>query len=537
MPSIAPPDKRVYMVSDSVGLGARTAVPAAFPPDWQVTVDGTPALFVEQLESKHVRQRMATSPSVFGDVAIVAGGYNYPFWDPGRFDRSIDSIINAFHEAGVQRIYWVTLREVKPQYISESAWRGVQPYYWYFPTVNEHLRAALSRHPDLTLIDWAGVADQPGLTYDAIHLNPVGAALYSQLIASTVMETEHRPLAGTVTKVPLGGVVPAAVAVNLAAVDARGAGFLTAYACDPSAPFVASSTFQPPQITATAAIVPVAPDDSICVRNSEGVHVVVDVTGVFPAGAGLVPITPTRAADTRAGSTRQPAGVPLRVPIAGLPGVPADASAVAVTLTATDAAADGFAVVEPCDAPPSATSSVNFRAGATVPNLAIVRLGDDGAVCVTANVDTHVVLDVVAAFDATADIGLVDGVRLLDTRATAPGRVPAGGIVRVHVAGEHGVPADASGVILNLTGVDPGGAGYLTAYPCAGGAPPTSSLNLTAGEDRGNLVIVAPDAAGDVCVSSYGPTDVVVDLVGWTGDVFVGSTPTRALDTRLATTG
>src|SRR5688572_32796540 len=41
---------------------------------WQVTVDGTPALFVEQLESKHIRQRMATTPQVFGNAAVIAGG-------------------------------------------------------------------------------------------------------------------------------------------------------------------------------------------------------------------------------------------------------------------------------------------------------------------------------------------------------------------------------------------------------------------------------------------------------------------------------
>jgi hypothetical protein len=59
-----------------------------------------------------------------------------------------------------------------------------------------------------------------------------------------------------------------------------------------------------------------------------------------------------------------------------------------------------------------------------------------------------------------------------------------------------------------------------------------SSLNLTAGENRGNLVIVAPDAVGDVCVSSHAATDVVVDLFGWMGGAFVGTTPTRLADTR-----
>ena len=60
--AVVPPEHKVYFVTESVGLGARNALYAAFPPDWQVTVDGTPALFVEQLESKHVRARMAIDP-------------------------------------------------------------------------------------------------------------------------------------------------------------------------------------------------------------------------------------------------------------------------------------------------------------------------------------------------------------------------------------------------------------------------------------------------------------------------------------------
>ena len=94
---------------------------------------------------------MTQTPWVFGDYAIVAAGYNYPYWDPARFDRSIDAMIATLLEAGVKHVFWVTLREVKPQYISPGAWRQIQPYYWYFPTVNDHLETALARHPDLSL--------------------------------------------------------------------------------------------------------------------------------------------------------------------------------------------------------------------------------------------------------------------------------------------------------------------------------------------------------------------------------------------------
>lgn len=544
-PQIAPPNKRVYFVTESVGLGAKDTLASAFPPDWQVTVDGTPALFVEQLESKHVRTRMATSPWVFGDVAVVGGGHNYPYWDPARFDRSVDSMIATLREAGVKRIYWVTLREVKPEFISASAWREVQPYYWYFPEVNRHLRQALTRHPELSLIDWAAIADQPGLTYDAIHLNRTGAALYSQLIANTVLETANRPLAGVVTKMSVttdsatgqagAGVNPAAVAVNLTVVDPRATGFLTAYPCSVSLPLVANATFERDQVVAAAAIVPVAPDGSICVAGNEATHLVVDITGTFPVGAGFVPVPPQRLIDTRDQGFLQPAGTPLEVPVLGVHGIPADAQAVAVTVTAVGPVTGGFATVQPCGSVPGNTSNLNFATGATVPNLVIVAPGPSGSICVTSNVATHLIVDVSGAFDQSADMGLVDPVRLADTRVAPAHRLDAHETLRLHVRGVHGVAANATGVMLNLTGVNPSSSGYLTAYPCASGAPLTSSLNLTAGVNRGNFVIVAPDADGDVCVSTYGPTDVVVDLFGWMGTSFVGTSPARLIDTRLIT--
>ena len=95
--AMAPSDKRVMLVTDSVGLGARGAFANAFPSDWDAVVVGQPARFVEQLESNFVR------PNLFraGDHVVIAGGYNYPYWDPERFERSVDSIINTLTGAGV----------------------------------------------------------------------------------------------------------------------------------------------------------------------------------------------------------------------------------------------------------------------------------------------------------------------------------------------------------------------------------------------------------------------------------------------------
>lgn len=536
---VAPRDRRIYMVTESVGLGARSAMPVAFGPDWQVTVDGTPALFVEQLESKHVRARMVSDPSVFGDVAIVAGGHNYPYWDPARFDRSVDSMIGALREAGVKRIYWVTLREVKPQFVTPSAWRQVQPYFWYFPEVNRRLEAAVQRHPDLILVDWTSAADRSDITYDAIHLNTVGARVYSELVRDTVLATANLPARNSVTRVMVRGVngVPAdatAVAVNLTVANPRASGFLTAFPCDVPQPVASNANFVRDEVVAAAAIVPIGASGEICIANSERTNVIVDVTGAFPSGSGFAPVTPIRLADTRepANAARQVPGTTLVVDVGAAAGVPSGARAVALSVTATDAAAAGFVSVGPCGRPLGSTSNVNVGAGATAPNLVITQTDAAGRVCVVSNVATHLLVDLFGSFDAAADIGVVAADRVLDTRDAGGSRVAAGAVVRVPVSGRSGVPTAATGVVLNLTAVNPGSAGFLTAYPCDAPLPTASNLNVTPGANRANLVIVAPGSDGAVCVFSSAATDLVVDVLGWVGASFVGLTPSRLFDTR-----
>jgi hypothetical protein len=525
----APVNKRVYMVADSVGLGARGALPDAFPSDWQVVLDGTPALFVEQLESKYVR---AVPQSLLGDYGVIAGGYNYPYWDPARFDRSIDSIIRAFEERGVKHVFWVTLREVKPQYITAGAWNQVQPYYWYFPTVNDHLERAVERHPNLTLIDWAAVADRSGITYDAIHLNTTGAQLYSSLIRQAVDAVTHRVEAGSVTRIAVPDAAgTAAVALNLTTTSPRTTGFLTAFPCDSPTPVVSNHNHVRDQVVASAAIVPVSSSGEVCVFSYTDTNLIVDITGRLPAGTGVVAAVPQRLADTRNAvpAARHPAGVPLRVaiPVAGA----ATTTAVALDVTAVGAGTPGFATVYTCDEPVPETSNVNYGAGAATPNLTIVRPGVTGEVCVVASSDAHLLVDLFAMFDATADLTLAAPVRVLDTRRPGGAPVGAGSTTVIDVAAA-GIAPGAGGVLANLTATQSAADGFLTVFPCAAGLPVASNLNVTATRDVANFVLVQPDPAGHVCVFSSTATHVVVDIVGAMGDTFSGQTPQRLLDTR-----
>ena len=125
-------------------------------------------------------------------------------------------------------------------------------------------------------------------------------------------------------------------------------------------------------------------------------------------------------------------------------------------------------------------------------------------------------------------------VRIADTR-TGHGVVPAGGVFQVPVAGVAGVPATATGVVVNLTAAGAQQAGYLTAYPCGAAAPTASNLNVTAGETRANQAAVALDSTKSVCVFSSTTTDVIIDLAGWygpAGSSYQPMTPARVFDSR-----
>ncbi len=321
----------------------------------------------------------------------------------------------------------MTLRDVKPEFISAGAWNQVQPYYWYFPTVNDHLRAAVARHPNLSLIDWAAIADRPGLTYDAIHLNTVGASEYAANIARVVMSAASRLPAGSTTTVKVAGVggVPAAataVSLNLTVTNPRSPGFLTTYPCDEPRPLASNVNFTSDNTVAGAAIVPVAADGTICVFTNAATHLVVDVMGSFSGADAYIRAGPTRLADTRnLGDAGLIAHNPLRVQ---LPAAIAGAAAV-LNVTAVSGQRAGFVTVYRCGDPVPGTSNLNFPASGIVPNLVIAQADSTGGVCLFANQPTHLVVDLFGGL-ATSAVSLHTPLRAIDT---ARQRWPAAGAI------------------------------------------------------------------------------------------------------------
>jgi hypothetical protein len=524
----APPEHRVTLFSDSVGLGAATALPKAFPADWQVNTIGTPAYMVEQLLERHVIPTLTFNRSLIGDHVVIGSGYNYPYWDPARFDRSIDAMVDTLTAAGVKHVYWVTLREVKPEYVSASAWNQMLPYSWYFPTVNEHLRRALDRHPNLTLVDWAAAADQTGLTYDAIHLNPTGAALYSRLIADAVFANETRIPNNSVTRVHVtDDPSTTAVAVNLTATGTVAPGYFTAYACDGARPDVSNLNHGWNHTVAAAAIVPVGPSGDICVYNWSATELIVDVFGRFDGTAELVDVVPVRLHDSRNGGVRQAAETELRVRVAD-PRV----AAVALNVTALEPDGPGFVTVQACGLNSVTTSNLNLVPGSVTPNLVMAQPDADGYVCVIPSTTTHLIVDRFASFGADAPVHLVPPERIRDTRSDGSVRTP-GRVVRFAVADTSlGTGSQVTGVFMNVTIVEATAAGFATVYPCANGRPEASNVNFARGQTIANFAVVQPDINGEVCAFSDAAADILIDVMGSAGPGFQGIVPKRLVDTR-----
>ena len=336
-----------------------------------------------------------------------------------------------------------------------------------------------------------------------------------------------RPGAGEVTVVPLTDLPSDAtgVVLNVTAVEAAAAGFVTVFPCVEGAPDGGS----PPEASnlnvvagqtvpnAVVSEIGVGPGgvDAVCAFTSVETDLLVDVSGALRSG--FTGLRPERVLDTRV-TGRAAAGSVTVVPVAGRAGVPSVSSGVVLNVTAVEAAAAGFVTVFPCvegapdgGSPPEA-SNLNVVEGQTVPNAVVSEIGAAGEVCVFTSVEADLLVDVTGAFGSGFDG--VGPERVFDSRPS--GRIPAGDVVIVPVAGTAGVPSDAAAVVLNVTAVEADAAGFVTVFPCVGphgGAPPeASNLNVVAGQTVPNAVVTEVGDAGTVCLFTSVETDLLVDL-------------------------
>jgi hypothetical protein len=533
-PSVVPAARRLVMVSDSVGLGAIPQIKAAFGATWQVTVTGKPGLFTESL----IGYVNAVPIGSFGESAVVATGYNYPYWDPARFDRSIDAMVAALKTKGVKRIFWVTMREVKPTYY--PYWNGLtaayKTLYGAYVGANRQLRRATDRHPQLSVVDWAAVADRTGLTADAIHLNTFGATRYAGLIRNAVVSGATRRPAGTVTQMQAIGVagVPAdaaAVSLNLTAINGRRSGFFTVWPCDSAQPAVAH-LWHAPNLSANASVlVPLGPSGKVCLYQSTEAHAVIDIDGWVPPNAGFVALRSQLAWSTTAKGPPPPKAI-VRVNLAALAGAPT-APFTAVVSLRSQAVTAGDLRLFTCGTTPPAVPTRSLEAGQALVSTQLVRTDANGDVCVQNTATTAHWLSLVGAFDATADVGVFNVRRVIDTR-TAGGKLLPGQVRQVAVAGTAGIAAAPAptGAWVSVTLLDAADSSAVKVWPCTVVDRGHVFFSTLPNHRLSNTGLVALGSTGMLCISSTVAGNVTVDASGWTGTAFVPTAWGRLLDTR-----
>ncbi len=263
-------------------------------------------------------------------------------------------------------------------------------------------------------------------------------------------------------------------------------------------------------------------------------------------------MSPKRLLDTRSSGGKLGPGGSMNLAIAGTNGVPANASAVILNVTAVDESTAGFFTLYPTGAKLPTASNLNWVAGETVPNLVSVGLGAGGKVTIYNGLGmADAVIDLEGYFapssgGSAGQFVPVVPARITDTRASSgqPNHgltLTAGTTLKVQVTGVGGIPASGvTAVVLNTTVTDTTTAGFLTVFPTGASVPLASNLNWMAGVTVPNRVIVPIGTGGQVSFfNGLGSADVIVDINGYftdgsgTGASFVPLTPSRILDTRM----
>lgn len=239
-------------------------------------------------------------------------------------------------------------------------------------------------------------------------------------------------------------------------------------------------------------------------------------------GGSYHALAPVRLVDTRIGLGARKGIVgtnsTIVVTVSGRGGVPAAGrSSVVLNVTVTDGTAGGYALVYASNVARPKVSNLNYAARQSVANLIVTRVDPKGRITIAVTGATHVLVDVEGWFSTVATASdraglfhaLPRAARLADTRTGSGIATLSAGSTRVlQVAARGGIPeAGVAGVIANITALGPKAAGYVTAFPADTTRPGTSTLNVRAGETRGNRAFVRLSASGSVSLfSSTQPT-------------------------------
>ncbi len=216
--------------------------------------------------------------------------------------------------------------------------------------------------------------------------------------------------AGAIVTIPLG---PAAgvptgstgVALSVQAVNPSGAGFVTVFPCAPSMPVVSSLNVATSANIANHVEVALSAAGTVCVYVSSPMHILVDLSGWYGAGATTEfhALTPVRALDTRNNIGLSGPFLPMvnrSFALAGTNGLPSAATvrAVIAEVTAVGPVSAGYLTVHPCQSVVPQVSMVQTW-GPENAASAVIGVDDDlGRWCILTSAAMHVLVDISGYF-------------------------------------------------------------------------------------------------------------------------------------------
>jgi hypothetical protein len=131
----------------------------------------------EGVTPPNLLQVVKSSGSSLGPTVVVVMGYNDR---EETFASSVAASLAALHRAGVTRVLWATLREVRHPYVH----------------MNDVVYAAAKSDPELTILDWNKYArSHPDwFQTDGMHLEPVGGAAMATFLHASIVSALAKPL-------------------------------------------------------------------------------------------------------------------------------------------------------------------------------------------------------------------------------------------------------------------------------------------------------------------------------------------------------
>lgn len=330
------------------------------------------------------------------------------------------------------------------------------------------------------------------------------------------------PARGTIT-VSLAAQVPAnatAVVLNVTGVSLSANTYVTVFPAGITRPATSNLNLPAGDTRANQVTVTLGTDRRLSLYNEAGnTHLVADLAGYYGtgAGAGFTALPPNRVLDTRQSGPRPGPGTTRVVDLTGH--VPESATAVTFNLTAVGPTAPTYVTAWPTGSARPTASNVNLPAGETRPNLVTVAVGPGQQVSLyNDSGSTNLIVDLTGFY--TPEYGAaflpLAPERVLDTRngtGVRAGPVGPDQAVVLDLIGK--VPAAATGVAMNLTGLGATAPTVVTAWEAAGDVPLASTLNLVPGRAIPNAAVIAFGSSRMVSFhNNAGSVHLLGDLAG-----------------------